>query len=164
MSRKILVVVLLTVAMMFVSAIAFANPDFSGSWTLNKDKSIGLQPGMEMNLTVKQVGNKIEVETKVVTTQGERILNDVFMLDEKETDFTPTQPNSKGKRTGKWLPRGNGIVVTDVVTAETDKGTVTILTTRKWILSPDGKELISDVYVEDQNGARIPVRRTFVKK
>ena len=78
-------------------------------------------------------------------------------------DFTPQQPKSKGKRTGKWLPRGNGIIITDVITVETDKGPNTVLVERKWVISPDGKELITDRFTEDQNGARIPVRRVFVK-
>lgn len=164
MSRKILVSIFVIAAMTYVSTIVFAKPDFTGSWMLNKDKSIGLQPGMDMSVTIKQEGDKLEVETKVVTTQqGEQVIKETFMLDGKEMDFTPQQPKSKGKRTGVWLPRGNGILISDTITTETDKGTVVTQMERKWIISPDGKELITDRYVEDANGARIPVRRVFNK-
>lgn len=165
MSRKILVGLFVAALMMFGSVASLAKPDFTGSWILNKDRSIGLQPGMDMSVTIKQEGDKLEVETKVVTTQqGEQVVKETFVLDEKEVEFTPTQPKSKGKRIGRWLPRGNGILISDVITTETDKGTVVTQMERKWIISPDGKELITDRYVEDANGARIPVRRVFVKK
>jgi hypothetical protein len=162
MSRKVSLIILTTVMMMFVSAIVFAKPNFSGSWLLNKDKSIGLQPGMDMSVTIKHEGDKIEAETKVVTAQGERVIKDTYILDGKEVDFTPQQPNSKGKRKAEWLPRGNGIMITDITTTETDKGTVTSQVIRKWILSPDGKELISDMFIDDQRGS-FNIRRVFVK-
>ena len=162
MSRKILVSVLVIIVMMFVSTIVFAKPDFTGKWILNKDKSIGLQPGMDMSVTIKQEGDKIEAETKVITAQGERVIKDTYILDGKEVDFTPQQPNSKGKRKAEWLPRGNGVMITDITTTETDKGMVTSQIIRKWILSPDGKELISDMFVDDQRGS-FNVRRVFAK-
>lgn len=164
MSRKILFGVFVAAVLSFVSFTAFAKPDFTGKWLLNKDKSIGLQPGMEMNVTIKQEGDKVEAETYVKDARGERTVKDVYVLDGKEVDFTPQQPNSKGKRTAQWLPRGNGIIITDVTTTETDKGTVTLQVVRKWVLSPDGKELISDMFIDDQNGSRIPVRRVFGKQ
>lgn len=165
MIRKILVCLFVVAAMSFVSAVSFAKPEFTGSWILNKDRSIGLQPGMDMSVSIKQEGDKLEVETKVITTQqGEQVVKETFVLDAKEMEFTPQQPKSKGKRTAKWLERGNGILITDVITVETDKGTNTILVERKWVISPDGKELITDRFLEDQNGARIPVRRVFAKK
>jgi len=163
MSRRILVVVLIMFAMTFASVIVSAKPDFNGSWLLNKDRSIGIQPGMEMNITIKRDGDKLEVVTKIKTAQGERVINDIFVLDEKEMDFTPQQPNSKGKRTAKWLPRGNGIMVTDHITTETDKGTVKSQVVRKWVISPDGKELITDMYIDDQRGELVPIRRVFAK-
>lgn len=163
MSRKILFGVFIAAVLSFVSFTVFAKPDFTGKWLLNKDKSIGLQPGMEMTVSIKQDGDKLEVETKIVTTQGENVVKETFVLDEKEVEFIPQQPKSKGKRTGKWLPRGNGIIISDVITSETDKGIVVTQVERKWIISPDGKELITDRFVEDPNGARIPVRRVFAK-
>lgn len=162
MSRKILISVLVVAAMSFVSTIVFAKPDFTGNWLLNKDKSDGLQPGMSMSVNIKHNGDTIESETKVVTAQGERVVKETYTLDGKEVDFTPQQPNTKGKRKVEWLPRGNGIMITDVTTTETDKGTVTGQVIRKWTLSPDGKELTSDMFIDDQRGS-FNLRRVFEK-
>lgn len=162
MSRKILVSVLVIAAMSFVSTIVFAKPDFNGTWLLNKDRSISVQAGMDMKVTIKHEGDKIEAETYVKDARGERTSKDMYVLDGKEVDFTPQQPNSKGKRKAEWLPRGNGIMITDVTTTETDKGAVTAQVVRKWTLSPDGKELISDMFIDDPRGS-FNVRRVFDK-
>src|SRR6185295_16348994 len=99
-------------------------------------------PGIEQTMTVVHVGDKINLETKLVTAEGERVIKDVYTLDGKEVEFTPQGlqgpvGKAKGKRTARWLPGGNGIVVNEESTIETDKGPVTSQPTRKWILSPD---------------------------
>lgn len=148
-----------------LSALA-APPDFSGTWALDRSRSIGLPPGMEQTMTVSQTGDKIELETKVITAQGERVIKDVYQLDGKEAEFTPQVPQGqtgKGKRTAKWLPRGNGIVVSEETTVETDKGPVTSQLTRKWILSPDGSTITIDMYHDTPRGS-FETKRIFVKK
>jgi len=141
-------------------------PDFSGSWALDRNRSIGLPPGMDQAMTVAQSGDKIELETKLITAQGERVVKDVYILDGKEAEFTPQGPQGptgKGKRTAKWLPRGNGIVVNEETTVETPKGPVTSQLTRKWILSPDGTTLTIDMYHDTPNG-QFETKRIFIKK
>ena len=141
-------------------------PDFSGTWALDKNNSIGLPPGMDQTMTVVQTGDKIELETKLVTAQGERVVKDVYTLDGKEAEFTPQGPQGpagKGKRKAGWLPRGNGIVVNEETTVETDKGPVTQQLTRKWILSPDGTTLTIDMYHDTPRG-QFETKRIFVKK
>ncbi|HKQ52454.1 MAG TPA: hypothetical protein VJT74_08805 [Pyrinomonadaceae bacterium] len=141
-------------------------PDFSGSWALDKNRSIGLPPGMDQMMTVVQSGDRVELETKLITAQGERVVKDVYTLDGKEAEFTPQGPQGpvgKGKRTAKWLPRGNGIVVNEETTVETPKGPVTSQLTRKWILSPDGTTLTIDMYHDTPNG-QFETKRIFIKK
>ena len=141
-------------------------PDFSGSWALDKNRSIGLPPGMDQMMTVVQSGDKIELETRLITAQGERVVKDVYPLDGKEAEFTPQGPQGpvgKGKRTARWLPRGNGIVVNEETTIETPKGPVTQQLTRKWILSPDGTTLTIDMYHDTPNG-QFETKRIFIKK
>jgi hypothetical protein len=75
----------------------------------------------------------------------------------------PQGPAGKGKRTAKWLPRGNGIVVSEETTVETDKGPVTSQLTRKWILSPDGTTLTIDMYHDTPRG-QFETKRIFIKK
>ncbi|MBD0325396.1 MAG: hypothetical protein ICV68_03140 [Pyrinomonadaceae bacterium] len=143
-----------------------AAPNFSGTWVLDRSRSIGLPPGMEQTMTVVQTGDRIDLETKIVTAQGERIIKDSYTLDGKEAEFTPQGPQGpagKGKRTAKWLPRGNGIVVSEETTVETPKGVVTSQLTRKWIMSPDGTTLTIDMYHDGPNGS-FETKRIFVKK
>lgn len=163
MKRKIIVNLLAMAVVMSASVIAFAKSDFNGNWVLNKDKSLGVRAGEDFVMSIKQEGDRIEVETKITTPQGERVVKDLYTLDEKEVDFTPQQPNSTGKRTAKWLPRGNGILVTENIVSETPNGKVNSQFTRKWILSADGKELIIDIYIDDPRGS-FEIKRVFTKK
>src|ERR1041385_1965225 len=96
---------------MCVSA-ASAKADFNGTWALDKSNSEGLPPGMDQTMTVVQTGDKLMLETKLITQEGERVVSDLYMLDGKEAEFTPKAPNGqagKGKRTAKWAADGNGI-------------------------------------------------------
>ncbi|MGB7925881.1 MAG: hypothetical protein WCF57_21760 [Pyrinomonadaceae bacterium] len=149
------------------SVAAAQRPDFSGAWEMDRSRSISLPPGMQQFMIVKQTGDRIDLETKLVTAQGERIIKDSYTLDGKEAEFTPqgaTGPtNGKGKRKGTWLPRGNGIVVNEEVTTEGEKGPVTTGLVRKWILSPDGATLTIDMYYDGPNGS-YETKRIFLKK
>jgi hypothetical protein len=147
-------------------AAAAAAPDFNGIWILDRNRSIGLPPGMEQTMTVAQSGEKMELETKIITAQGERVIKDIYTLDGKEAEFTPQGPQGpagKGKRTAKWLPRGNGILVSEETAVETPKGTVTSQLMRKWIMSPDGTTLTIDMYHDGPNGS-FETKRIFVRK
>lgn len=162
MARKML----LMIATVFVlSMLAFAaadKPNFAGSWTMDRARSFGLPANMNQSMTVTQKDDQIDVETKLIQPGNERVQKDTYILDGKEHEFTPptppAQPNQpppappKGKRTANWLPSGNGITVTDVVTTETPKGPATNQTVRKWTISGQG-ELIIDMYIDNANGS-----------
>lgn len=155
----------LLLAFTFVVA-ASAKADFSGTWVLDKGASEGLPPGMNQIMTVTQVGDKLSLETKLITEQGERTVPDAYVLDGKETEFTPQTPagaTGKGKRTSRWSADGNGIEVKEEATFETEDGAVTLQTTRKWTLSPDGKTLKIEMDVQGPNGAQ-HIKRTFNRK
>src|SRR5215470_9737591 len=83
------------------SAIAFAKPDFSGSWTMDRARSFGLPGDMEMTMTVKQSGDQMGVETNFIQPNNERTQKDSYILDGNEYEFTPfappNQPQPKGK-------------------------------------------------------------------
>src|SRR4051794_3316392 len=100
---------------------ASAKADFSGTWILDKSNSAGLPPGMDQSMTVVQTGDKLLLETKLITQEGERVVSDMYMLDGKEAEFTPKTPSGqagKGKRTAKWSADGNGIEVSENSTFE----------------------------------------------
>jgi hypothetical protein len=155
----------LVLALTFVIT-AQAKADFSGTWVLDKSQSEGLPPGMNQTMTVTQTGDKLSIETKLITEQGERVVPDAYVLDGKETEFAPQTPSGekgKGKRTSRWSADGNGIEVKEEATFDTPDGEVTLQTTRKWTLSSDGKTLKIEMNVEGPNGAQ-QIKRTFTKK
>lgn len=147
--------------------VSASNLDFSGTWVMDTSRSIGQPANTGQTMIITQTGDKLQLEVKLVSPQGERIINDTYSLDGKETEFTPAgppgAPPAKGKRTVTWLPRGNGIVVDEDTTSETPNGTVKNHLTRKWTLSADGQTLTVDLYF-DGPSVSFETRRVFVKK
>ena len=164
MTRKIL---LMAAAIMALSAIALAatKPNFSGTWTMDVKRSYGIPRDMSQTLTITQKDDRIELETRIIQPNNERTVKDTYVLDGKEYDFTPpappNQPPPTGKRTATWLPGDRGIQVTDVTTAETQRGTVKTQTVRKWTMS--GGELVVDMYIDNPNGS-FEAKRIFTKQ
>jgi hypothetical protein len=125
---------------------AAAKPSFAGTWVLDASKSeCGNRPCSEETLTVKQDGDKIDVERKIKTQQGERTQNDAYTADGKEGEFTMQmmQNSTKGKRTTKWSADGGSLDIKETASFQTpDGGTANVETLVKWSLSGDGKNLI----------------------
>ena len=144
-------------------ALAASKPNFTGTWVMDKDRSFSNPPGLEQTLTIVHTGDQIKLESKQKTAQGERVINETYTLDGIEADFTPAQPEAKGKRNANWLPDGRGIVINDTITSTSPKGPLVQQITRKWTLSTDGSTLTIDYYVDDQRGS-FESRRVFVKK
>lgn len=167
MKRKIVMIGAVAFVLALSLFIVAAKANFSGTWTLDKSRSEGLPAGMDQIMTVVQTEDKINLETKVTTAEGnEQTIADSYTLGGGETEFTPRGPNGmtgKGKRTAKWSTDGNGLDVSEEATFETPEGAVTVQATRKWTLAADGKTLTIEMKVKDPNGTR-ESRRTFVKK
>ena len=165
MARKIMLIVAAIMALAFV-AFAATKPDFNGTWTMDRARSFGLPPDMNQTLIVTQKDDQIEVETKLIQPNNERSVKDTYILDGKEHEFTPqtppNQPPAKGKRTVTWLPGDRGLQITDVTTAETPKGPVTMQNVRKWTISGQG-ELVIDMYVDNPN-VSYEAKRIFKKQ
>jgi hypothetical protein len=161
---------LLSVALLvcaFGLVTAFAKANFSGTWTLDKSKSEGLPAAIkDQVLTVKQDGDKLTIDSKLTTEQGEQTNTDTYTLDGKPADFTGKGPGGlegKGKRTAKWSADGNGIEVTEDVVFDTPQGEVTVNYVRKWSLAADGKSLTIDMDVTSPMGTQ-HIKRVLVKK
>jgi hypothetical protein len=164
--RRLAIIFIVVLATTIVTMVtAAAKPDFSGSWTMDRGRSFGMPGNMQQTMVVKQSGDQIDLETKLIQPENERTVKDTYILDGKEHEFTPqvppNAPPAKGKRTGSWLPAGNGIVVNETTTSETPKGPVTSQLTRKWTLSSDG-ELVIDMYFDGPNGS-FETKRIFKK-
>ena len=150
---------------------ADTRPDFAGTWELDQSRSHSIPPDMKQTLTVTQEGDKVSVELKVVTPQGERVIKEAYTLDGKETEFTPpTPPNApkdapapKGKRTAHWMPNGKGFIIEDEIVNPTPQGgTETVLMARKWMQWPDGTFSIETI--TERGGNAFNNKRVFVKK
>ena len=165
MARKVL---LMAAAILAVSvfALAAAKPNFSGTWVMDRGRSFGLPRDMNQTLVIVHKDEQIELETKLIQPNNERSVKDTIILDGKEHEFTPqaapNQPPAKGKRTATWLPGDRGIEITDVMTSETPKGTVTSQVVRKWTISSEG-ELVIDMYVDNPNMS-YEAKRIFKKQ
>jgi len=169
MKRKIAagsVAVLALVALSLVVASAAAKADFSGKWVLDKAKSEGLPPNIEQTMTITQTGDKIELETKITSPQGERTIKDSYTVDGKEADFTPQGPQGamgKGKRTAKWSADGAALEVSETATIDGPNGPDEVSATRKWTLAADGKTMTIELTFNGEQGTQ-KTKRVFVKQ
>ena len=166
MKRKLLAGGVIGLVLATGLVVAAAKPDFSGAWVMDRGRSFGIPRDMDQTMNVTHAGDKIDLVIKIVTPQGERTVNDVYNLDGKEAEFTPqgpSGPGGKGRRTAKWLPNGNGIVVSEETTVDTPQGPVTSQLTRKWIMSADGNTLTIDFYHDGPQGS-FETKRIFVRK
>lgn len=170
MKRKLLIgIVALAVFAFGIGIVAAAKANFSGVWMLDTAKSEGLQPGTIQTMTVKQDGDRVEIETKLKAGDGaEQTLKDAYVLDGKEVDFTPPiiggGAAKKAKRTSKWTADEGGFDASEeVLVSAPDGGEDTIKAKRRWRLSADGKTLTIEMDVELPNGAT-KSKRVFVKK
>src|SRR5215207_6001643 len=96
-----------------------ARPNFSGTWELDQSRSHSIPPDIKQTMTVVHEGDRVTVETKIISAQGERVIKDAYTLDGKEKEYTATlAPGSpkdavapKGTRTGRWMPNGKGFII-----------------------------------------------------
>ena len=165
MTRKTLLIAAVTMALS-VLAFAATKPNFSGTWIMDRARSFGLPGNMNQTLTITHKDDQIELETKLIQPDNERVVKDTIVIDGKEHEFTPVvppnQPPAKGKRTAVWLPGDKGIQVTEVTTAETPKGPVTTQSVRKWTITGEG-ELVIDIYVDNPQ-VSYEAKRIFKKQ
>ena len=149
---------------------AAAHPNFGGTWELDQSRSHSIPPDMKQTLTVTQDGDRVAVELKVVTPQGERVIKEAYTLDGKETEFAPPVPPNapkdapapKGKRTARWMANDKGFMIEDEVVNQTPQGPETVLIARKWMQWPDGT--LSIETITERGGNAFNNKRVFVKK
>lgn len=155
-----------TVICLLQIAAAMSNPDFSGAWVLDKNRSFSNPPGLEQTLNIAHTGDQIQLDSKVVTARGEQNINESYTLDGKEREFAPSggQPGAKGKRTATWLPDGRRILISDEITSDSPNGPVNQKIMRKWTLSTDASTLTVDYFFDNPGGVAYEAKRVFVKK
>lgn len=161
---------LLLLAASAVLAATPARPDFSGTWELDQSRSHSIPPDIKQTMTVAHEGDRVTVETKIISAQGERVVKDAYTLDGKESEFAPPAPPNapkdapapKGKRTGRWMPNDKGFLVEEEVVNQTPQGPETVVVARKWMRWPDGT--LSIEIITERGGNAFNNKRVFVKK
>lgn len=146
---------------------AAAQTDLTGTWVLDISRSDGLPPGAgPITMTVKQSGERIDIEVHVQTPTGEQRIPDVYVLDGKETDFRPPVPadiSATGKRTSRRSAGGNGFEASERATIQGPEGEVTITAARKWTLAPGGDTLTLEMTIDGPQG-EVKSTRVFTRQ
>ncbi|MEJ7860551.1 MAG: hypothetical protein WKF90_02825 [Pyrinomonadaceae bacterium] len=171
-------IIFVTALLMIFSVSAFAaNSDLSGVWALDKAKSDGSSPEMNQIMTIKQTGENLSLETKIIMGGNENVFSRAYKLDGKEAEYAvnttvSTNTNSeegdetvettkkiKGKQTAKWT--ADGVEILELTNSINGTGTVKIA--RKLTLSADGKTLTVNIKVESPT-VKSETKLTFNKK
>ena len=159
--------ILLALSILNAPAADPARPDFSGRWELDAAKSEGIPPDTKQTMTVKQTGDRLEVETKITGPQ-DRTVNDTYTVDGKQTDFTPAMlaggTAKNGLRTASWSADGNGMDVLEQADVETPQGADKLKGKRTWRLSEDGKVLTIEIDLVGDSGREIKGKRVYRKQ
>ena len=157
-----LLVLVLTQGFIF----AAANPDFTGTWVMDKSRSEGIPGGAEQTMTLTQSHDRLVLHNKITTEAGENLVSDLYIINGKEVAFTQkvNEQESKGKRTSKWLSDGSGFESSEEVTRDLSDGTqIKQQVSRKWVMAADGKSFTVEMTINGPNGTQ-QTKRTFVKK
>lgn len=143
-----------------------AQGNFAGRWSLDKSRSTNLGPISDISLNVTQSGRRITVNYRITTSQGVHTPKDVFVLNGVAQDVMlegPGGASGKGKRTSKKINGGFENFDEGTFKPERFPEAVTVRTTRRWLLSSDGKTLTLEIARKSNFGAQNS-RRIFTRQ
>jgi hypothetical protein len=150
----------LTIMMAFVTPVISdaqaGKTNFSGTWTLNAEKSTPAQGRGQMmgggNVIVKQEGNLLTVERTRNNQNGEATtITMKYTLDGKES--VNTTPRGTSKAVATWSADGRTLTINSTRTIERDGSTMEMKSTEVWTLSGD-KVLTVQTTATTPNGER----------
>lgn len=86
-------------ALIFLASLSLAagKPDLSGTWVLDKTRSFSNPPGLDQTMTIVHKGDEVSLEARVTVQGKETVVNETWMLDGKEREFTPPGAPSGAK-------------------------------------------------------------------
>ncbi len=164
--KKSTLAIVLMLALSPIFVFAAGKPNFTGTWVMDKSKTEGVPPEVEQTMTLTQTEDKLVLQNKITTDNGENLVNDTYIINGKEVEFTQkvNERESKGKRTAKWLADGSGFESSEELTRELSDGTtIKQQVTRRWVMTADGKTFTVEMTITGPNGTQ-QTKRTFVKK
>lgn len=140
-----------------VLAAGAAPTNFAGTWTLDKQKSQGMQGPManfDVTMTITQDEKRITIETKY--SGGDREMpaqKATYNLDGSETTAETTGfMAGKGTYKAKWLDDGKNLELHSVVKGNRNGNDFTRTVTDRWELAEEGKVLKVQRKGEGRNG------------
>jgi hypothetical protein len=145
--------------------LANARPNLSGTWQLDQARSFSNPAGLDQTMTIVHNGDEVTLDAKITIQGRETQVNEKWLLDGKEREFTPpgAPPGPPGKRKASWLSGDKGVLVEDSSVAKTPNGEVPQRTARKYTLSADGNTLIVDYFI-DRGEQSFESKRVFARK
>jgi hypothetical protein len=153
--RSITLVIILLFAVSFLTA-AGSKTDFSGTWTLNQEKTnLGEGGGwmLTTKMTVTQEANKLSVERLIKRRSGEEsTVTEVYTLDGKECQNN--QENRQKTSTVVWSADGKNLTVSSKSVFEREGNKMEMTSVEIWKYSDDGKTLLVDSTSQSPRGER----------
>ena len=143
-----------TMLLLALVVAAFSQPNFSGKWKLDTEKTVVPDRGpgrMAKSLTVTQGDNKLTVDRVSTNRDGDEVTNtENYTLDGKKC----VNEMRFGDRESTVQVKDNTIVITSVTKFEREGNTFEMNGTETWKLDNNGKELVIDSHMETPRGDR----------
>ena len=122
--------------------------NFSGEWTLNKDKSMLGEFGENIapkKITINSSDNSVYIERLLPTFNGEEYTTkETLTFDEKEVEI-PLLGTNKKKSKAKWSADGQALLVSSIIHWEINGEVAEIKVDETWKLTPDGQLSLESV-------------------
>ena len=97
MSHRIIVTGTAILVLALGLGLALAKANFTGTWVMDKSKSEGNIVAAEQTMTITQDGDTLTLQNKMTTDEGELLINDSYVINGKEVDFTQKRNEIIGK-------------------------------------------------------------------
>lgn len=151
-------------ACLLATAAIIHGVNFSGEWTLNKEKSELGDIGENIapkKITVKSADNSIEIERLSPSFEGgEFTTKEILTFDGKETEIK-MNGNNKRKSTAKWSADGQSMIINSVINFEMNGEVTDIKVEETWKLTADGK--LSLVSVSNSSFGTLELKTIYDK-
>jgi hypothetical protein len=116
--------------------------NFSGEWTLNKEKSVFGEYGENIaprKITINSADNSITIERLSPTMSGEEYTTkETLTFDGKESSIVMFAANTK-KSTAKWSEDGQSLLVNSLINFDIQGQMTEIKVEEVWKLTPEGQ-------------------------
>lgn len=140
--------IFLVLSAVLLSAVVFAQPDFSGNWALNTAKSkLGERSFAPKSATIVQTKSDITIETKSEFNGEERVRKNKYTLDGKEC-INKGFRDMDVKSTAVWSADKKSLTVTSKISM--DNGDMTM----KAVYKMDGANLVIESSSSSSMGDR----------